>query len=693
MENSKKGYTPMIEKPDYSKSQVGVVRGLLQKEVREKTCYGKWAGKVSNMNSVLNCQGDRDGGPKETGIKDLFGSEISTMMSPRGSIVESYENVESFFAVHTPPNHLIRTNLKQERVIPKIVFHVFEKLVFLLGCHTLGNEVTRVSSAEQSRLGILFGKEILKGGMIRMHYAFVHNQIRPEFFECIHYCQHLFFCRSVIRFRIVHHFTSIMNRFEVFLMSLPQDRTYGEIACVAHKFKGQVPGQDRSRRNFRMSKRRCDLVEETEMIMRVLPSGELKEAQIKLYKTREDKELNKVIELENKVKVLDNIVYKTGQSVQTMNMLNNKCQTSFAKPEFLKKGQRANPRLCLNEETVADLRYFNSLESEVDSLRSQLESQKTQFLNEIDRLSREYYYADHINTILGVYNELDEASNLQCDYLELLEKCEGLETEHSKSKMMSNSFESDLKAQLQDKSIVISKMKKLIEKLKGKSVDTKFKKSSVIRQPNAFKRVIPTTSVSRPQFKSNPQGDRVMHNNSRGKKQEIEDQRKNVKFSKNKTSVTTCNDSLNTKTLNVKFLCATCDTCVLIDKHDMCVLKSVAKPSKETVASESNKKPRNFTRKLYERVSMTCSWWYSKFTPAGYKWKPKSGTENVNPNVSMPLENASRTANVMDTMTFRRSTVSNTPLSSNSFAARRDCPIHRRLWVLKAHDGKSQACN
>nr|GEX58547.1 Gag-Pol polyprotein [Tanacetum cinerariifolium] len=70
-----------------------------------------------------------------------------------------------------------------------------------------------------------------------------------------------------------------------------------------------------------------------------------KEAQIKLYKTREDNKLDKVIALENKVKVLDNIVYKTGQSVQTINMLNNKCRTSFAKPEFLKKAQRANP--CL----------------------------------------------------------------------------------------------------------------------------------------------------------------------------------------------------------------------------------------------------------------------------------------------------------------------------------------------------------
>nr|GFD00091.1 hypothetical protein [Tanacetum cinerariifolium] len=127
--------------------------------------------------------------------------------------------------------------------------------------------------------------------------------------------------------------------------------------------------------------------------------------------------------------------------------------------------------------------------------------------------------------------------------------------------------------------------------------------------------------------------------------------------------------------------------------HDMCVLTSVAKPIKKTVALESNKKPRNFTRKLNEHVSKTCSWWYSKITPSGYKWKPKSGKENVNPNVSMPLENASKTANVMDTMTSRHSTVSNTPLSSNSFTARRDCTIYRRIWVLKAHDGKSQASN
>nr|GEY35745.1 Gag-Pol polyprotein [Tanacetum cinerariifolium] len=242
-------------------------------------------------------------------------------------------------------------------------------------------------------------------------------------------------------------------------------------------------------------------------------------SKFKLYKTREDKELDKVIALENKVKVLDNIAYKTGQSVQIINMLNNKCRTSFAKPEFLKKAQRANPHLyeigcyndslalilapesdeviCLEKESrtkLSDLirpfdydklnnlydlfvpqreksseqRYFSErsrlshtpvnngnskesfnkqstlLEKRMDesilwdqkcksskelfkikrsvgtifdgvehSLKSQLETQTTEFLNEIDRLSREYYYADHMNAILGVYTKLDEEDPLE----------------------------------------------------------------------------------------------------------------------------------------------------------------------------------------------------------------------------------------------------------------------------------------
>nr|GEV05944.1 hypothetical protein [Tanacetum cinerariifolium] len=51
----------------------------------------------------------------------------------------------------------------------------------------------------------------------------------------------------------------------------------------------------------------------------------------------------------------------------------------------------------------------------------------------------------------------------------------------------------DLKAQLQDKNIAISKLKKLIKKCKGKYVETKFDKPYVVRQPTAQR--IPKPSV------------------------------------------------------------------------------------------------------------------------------------------------------------------------------------------------------
>ncbi|GJU49520.1 retrovirus-related pol polyprotein from transposon TNT 1-94 [Tanacetum coccineum] len=304
---------------------------------------------------------------------------------------------------------------------------------------------------------------------------------------------------------------------------------------------------------------------------------------------------------------------------------------SFAKPEFLKKAQRANPRLY-----------------DIGSRHSQIsmELKKHSFCMKSDRLFKGLaYYADHMNAILGVYTDLDEVTNLQCDYVETWEKCKHLEKELSKSRTMSKSFEAlqkhainleldlqqYLKAQLQDKGIAISELKKLIEKMKGKYVETKFEKSSVIRQPNAFKSqrqsilgkpaifsdslakkdfskskpvttqnvsndfskpvtaqilpqnmlpivkntnvialgmykvhtkpnqtrtpqlhqdirkpnkcvsfstgVIPTTSVSRPQPKSNQLEDRVMSNNSQGKEQKVEDHRRNFKFSNNKTSL------------------------------------------------------------------------------------------------------------------------------------------------------------
>ncbi|GKD21592.1 retrovirus-related pol polyprotein from transposon TNT 1-94 [Tanacetum coccineum] len=332
------------------------------------------------------------------------------------------------------------------------------------------------------------------------------------------------------------------------------------------------------------------------------------------------------------------------------------------------------------------------------------------------------------NELSKQFSELEQHSiNLK---LALQQSLEQLNNDKVWKQQESNSFRElnvkyfeiqYLKAQLQDKDIAISELKKLIEKMKEKSMETKFEKLLVIRQPNAFKSqrqlnlgkpatfsvslvkkdftmkksitinnvsndfsklvtaqilpqrenvvqkntnviapgiVIPTTSVSRPQLKSNQLEDRVMPNNSQRKNQEVEDHPRNFKFSNNKMFVTACNDSLNAQTSNINFVCVTYGKCIFNDNHDMCVLhyingvnsrtkmymavptsnrepkrtvnQSVATPLKKIVAAKStNQKPRSTIRKQYEQISKTCKWWYSKITPPGYKWKPKSSTVNL----------------------------------------------------------------
>ncbi|GJV99420.1 retrovirus-related pol polyprotein from transposon TNT 1-94 [Tanacetum coccineum] len=115
-------------------------------------------------------------------------------------------------------------------------------------------------------------------------------------------------------------------------------------------------------------------------------------------------------------------------------------------------------------------------------------------------------------------------------------------------------------------------------------------------------RVIPTTSVSRPQLKSNQLEDKVMPNNSQGKKKEVEDHHRNFNFSNNKTSITACNDSLNAKTSNRTKM----PMAVLISTREptQTVNQSATTPLKRTIASEStSQKPRHTTRKLYEHVN------------------------------------------------------------------------------------------
>ncbi|GJY45475.1 hypothetical protein Tco_0434538 [Tanacetum coccineum] len=154
-----------------------------------------------------------------------------------------------------------------------------------------------------------------------------------------------------------------------------------------------------------------------------------------------------------------------------------------------------------------DFEYVKSLENEVD----ELESEKADFSNMYDLLLEECVSKDVIcSYLLYLCPEFKchIITELQCMYLHKVKECDCLaqklskqtESVNKKEKQQfckenaSNVFRKereqyheiqDLKAQMQDKNIAISELKKLIENCKGKSVETQFNKPSVVRQPNA----------------------------------------------------------------------------------------------------------------------------------------------------------------------------------------------------------------
>ncbi|GKE90392.1 hypothetical protein Tco_1567867 [Tanacetum coccineum] len=160
----------------------------------------------------------------------------------------------------------------------------------------------------------------------------------------------------------------------------------------------------------------------------------------------------------------------------------------------------------LKQEMHADLKYVESPENEID----ELESDKVEFSNMYDMLLQECVSKDVMFSYLHSLSDLDAHTELQCLYHHKVKECKCLAQNLSKHESVSKEVYTellmickqkvsivfqkereqyseihDLKAQLQDKHIAINELKKLVEKCKGKSVETKFDKLSVVRQPNA----------------------------------------------------------------------------------------------------------------------------------------------------------------------------------------------------------------
>nr|GEZ93276.1 hypothetical protein [Tanacetum cinerariifolium] len=155
----------------------------------------------------------------------------------------------------------------------------------------------------------------------------------------------------------------------------------------------------------------------------------------------------------------------------------------------------------------------NDRTADYDKLKHELESEKAEFSDMYDVIMQDYVSKDVMCSYLQSLSDLDALAELQCMYLYKVKECEYLAQKISKqtdsvskkvhteilqrfAKVEKHSISLEIalrNCKEQHKNMAIYELKKLIEQGKAKSVDTKFDRPSVVRQPNDQR--IPKPSV------------------------------------------------------------------------------------------------------------------------------------------------------------------------------------------------------
>nr|GEX20739.1 retrovirus-related Pol polyprotein from transposon TNT 1-94 [Tanacetum cinerariifolium] len=148
----------------------------------------------------------------------------------------------------------------------------------------------------------------------------------------------------------------------------------------------------------------------------------------------------------------------------------------------------------LNQEMHVDLKYVESLEKEIDELKSD----KAEFSDMYDVILQECVSKDVMCSYLMSLSYLYALDELQCLYLHKVKECDCLALKLSKQhESISKKVHTELLqrfAKVEKHSISLEiALQKCKEQGNGKSVDTKFDRPSVVRQSNAQR--IPKPSV------------------------------------------------------------------------------------------------------------------------------------------------------------------------------------------------------
>ncbi|GJV48337.1 retrovirus-related pol polyprotein from transposon TNT 1-94 [Tanacetum coccineum] len=345
------------------------------------------------------------------------------------------------------------------------------------------------------------------------------------------------------------------------------------------------------------------------------------------FKTREDELLDKQIQLKNKIKELDNILVKTGQSIQTMHMLSPKPDSFYHTEQkmalgyqnhfYLKQAQQKqqslyngkvllekhDPPVVYDLEETLQLAQVSRLKmkelnkeikpanyAKINQLLEVFVSQKAKsqadeslakhkaLEYEIERLLRAVVCQDIMYNVQS--NSVVDTSNLQTELDHTKEKLETCiikkEKEYAIERLQAQL--GDLKGKSKDTPYVSDTLDPLSHKLEDENVSLEFQ---ISEQKDTTKGVDNTAKTRRPQPRSNTKNDRVPSVSKssyiENKEVEVEEHHRNLLLSKNKKHMSSeCNNiKLAIQNDKSEVFCAMCKQCLITSNHDVCMLNYV----------------------------------------------------------------------------------------------------------------------
>nr|GEY06026.1 retrovirus-related Pol polyprotein from transposon TNT 1-94 [Tanacetum cinerariifolium] len=343
------------------------------------------------------------------------------------------------------------------------------------------------------------------------------------------------------------------------------------------------------------------------------------------FKIREDELLYKQIQLEKKIKELDNILVKTGQSIQMIHMLSpkpdsfyhteQKMALGYQNPFYLKQAQQKQQSLY-DGKVLLEKHDPPVVHDSEETLQLAQESRL-----KMKQLNKEIKPANYtkINHLSRIFVSQMALSREELYFLNTTKTANV-----SKPISIPNEEFSD------DTTPSVSDQK---DTTRGTSVNTKFVKQSILENPpfSSKSTVLPTvgethallnpvTSNSiptpqeskvvkndkaktrRPQPRSNTKNDRVPSASksscNKNKEIEVEEHPRNLLLFRNKNHMSfKCNNvKLATQNVKSKVVCAMCKQCLISVNHDVCFLNyvndmnSCGKKQKANVSINKNQK-------------------------------------------------------------------------------------------------------